>query len=180
MDWKSLVILAATRRQNPALKPRWSKAVAAVRLALMLGADDKDAGAKAAAVALDVRSNGALSAVAESVALELYDVETRRVGRLMSVLFFSLGAAIDAALTGNEAAAWQHFAAALEEDEIYPDRGEAWAAINGSTFPCRSPQTIWREYQYLFSEDAELRAAYAGVATAGDAEQPSAAEPATT
>jgi hypothetical protein len=162
LDWKAIVLLAAIRRQNPTLKPRWSCAAAAVRLALKVGPADKGFDRALACIALDVRSygfvTGAMRAVAEKAVLEMFEPESRRIGQLMSVLFFSLGAAIDVALSQNEAAAWQHFAAALDA-EIAPDKGEVWAAIKGLPVPGRDLDTLRRYYPWLFEDDAELMAA---------------------
>jgi hypothetical protein len=170
LDWKAIVLLAACRRQNPALLPRWSKAVAAIRLAFMLGPEDKGFVQGLASVALDTcghgPTTGAMRAVAEVAALESHNPETRRIGQLMAVLFPNLGAAISAALNGNETAAMACFSDAVANAEVFPDKGEAWAAIKRLPIPGRDLETLRRDSPWLFEGDAELTAAAAEVSAA--------------
>jgi hypothetical protein len=164
LDWRVPVILAAIRRQNPALPPRWSKAAAAVRLALISRASDgKDFDRVLAAIALDTRSHGPLSnamrAVAERAALEAFEPWPFRIARLMTVRFFRIALAIDAALNGGETSAWTCFANALNAGEISPDKGEVWAAIRRLPIPGRDLDTLQREHTWLFNGDDNLTAA---------------------
>jgi hypothetical protein len=174
-------MLAAIRRQNPALPPRWSKAAAAVRLALKVRAGDGEKFDRAlAAIALDTRSHGPLSdvmhIVAERAALDSFEPEPYRIGRLMTVRFHSLAGAINAALMFGESHAWQWFTTALSGDEIAPDRGEIWAAIRRLPFPVRELAVLRKEHCQLFDNEGIIAAADRAIAAAAKAAEPVPAE----
>jgi hypothetical protein len=171
LDWRVPVLLAAIRRQNPTLPPRWSKAAAVVRLALEIrAADGKDFDRELAAIALDTRAYGPLSdtmhVVAERAALDAFEPEPYRIGRLMAVRFSRLAGAVNAALMFGESHAWQWFTTALSSDEIAPDRGEIWAAIKKLPFPVRELATLRKKYCQLFDNNGIVAAADRAIAAA--------------